>query len=225
MTPRRRFWHVAAAGTAFQAGSAAIDSSTIMAALILQLTGSPLAVGAVPAILRLGWLTPQIFVGYLAGRSGASMPFYAVGAFGRTAAIALLAIVLWLGPAADWRPAALGAAVLSLWTLYAFVSGIVGVPYNDIVARSVSPDLRSRLLALRFFGGGLVALAVAALADHIVRTTDFPVSYAAVFGIAAALMLVSSVLFVSMGEPKRPGISKGTESVAAYFRAVSQRLV
>ena len=71
MTPRRRFWHVAAAGTAFQAGSAAIDSSTIMAALILQLTGSPLAVGAVPAILRLGWLTPQIFVGYLAGRSGA----------------------------------------------------------------------------------------------------------------------------------------------------------
>lgn len=218
MTPRRRFWHVAAAGTAFQAGSAAIDSSTIMAALILQLTGSPLAVGTVPAILRLGWLTPQIFVGYLAGRSGASMPFYAAGAFGRTAAIALLAIVLWLGPAADWRPAALGVAALSLWTLYAFVSGIVGVPYNDIVARSVSPDLRSRLLALRFFGGGLVALAVAVLADHIVRTTDFPASYAAVFGIAAALMLVSSVLFVSMGEPERPGISKGAESFAAYFR-------
>lgn len=218
MTPRQRFWHVAAAGTAFQAGSAAIDSSTIMAALILQLTGSPLAVGAVPAILRLGWLTPQIFVGYLAERSGASMPFYAGGAFGRTAAIALLAAVLWLGSAADWRPVSLGAAALALWTLYAFVSGIVGVPYNDIVARSVPSNRRSRLLALRFFGGGLVALAVAALADHIVRTADFPVSYAAVFGIAAALMLVSSVVFVSMGEPERPGKSKGAKSFAAYFR-------
>ncbi|WP_211235968.1 MFS transporter [Leisingera aquimarina] len=189
-----------------------------MAALILQLTGSPLAVGAVPAILRLGWLTPQIFVGYFAERSGASMPFYAGGAFGRTAAIALLAAVLWHGSAADWRPVSLGAAALALWTLYAFVSGIVGVPYNDIVARSVPSNRRSRLLALRFFGGGLVALAVAALADHIVRTADFPVSYAAVLWIAAALMLVSSVVFVSMGEPERAGIPKGAESFAAYFR-------
>ena len=30
MTPRRRFWHVAGAGTAFQAGSAAVDSATAL---------------------------------------------------------------------------------------------------------------------------------------------------------------------------------------------------
>ena len=110
MTPRRRFWHVAGAGAAFQAGSAAVDSATVMSALVFQLTGSPVAVGAVSTILRLGWLLPQLFVGYLAGRSGASMPFYVLGAFGRTAAIAALAGILWAGAGAGGSSAALGAA-------------------------------------------------------------------------------------------------------------------
>ena len=110
MTPRRRFWHVAGAGAAFQAGSAAVDSATIMSALVFQLTGSPIAVGAVSTILRLGWLLPQLFVGYIAGRGGSSMPFYAIGAFGRTVAIAMLALVLWIGATAGWAMFNLGLA-------------------------------------------------------------------------------------------------------------------
>lgn len=203
MTPRRRFWHVAGAGTAFQAGSAGVDSATVMSALVFQLTGSPLAVGAVTTILRMGWLLPQIFVGFLAGRSGASMPYYIVGAFGRTAAIALLAGMLWSGAQAGWSHAALGAGTLILWTLYAGLSGIVGVPYNDIVARSVPSEMRSRLLALRFFGGGLVALAVAVYADLLLHSLTFPLSFAAILIVAAVLMGLSAVVFLAMGEPER----------------------
>ena len=203
MTPHRRFWHVAGAGAAFQSGSSAVDSATVMSALVYQLTGSAIAVGAVPTILRLGWLLPQIFVGYLAGKGGSSMPFYVLGAFGRTFAIAALAAVLWLGGRAGWSFASLGVATLALWTGYAGLSGIVGVPYNDIVARSVPSEMRSRMLAWRFFGGGIAALGVAAIADTLVRTLDTPLSYAAVLGIAACLMLVSSIVFVSMGEPPR----------------------
>lgn len=39
MTTRSRFARVAGAGITFQAGSAAIDSATIMSALVFQLTG------------------------------------------------------------------------------------------------------------------------------------------------------------------------------------------
>jgi len=55
---------VAGAGTAFRAGSAAVDGTTVMSALIFQLTGSTVAVGAVSTILPLGWLLPQFFVGH-----------------------------------------------------------------------------------------------------------------------------------------------------------------
>src|SRR3546814_5517350 len=63
MSVRRRFVSVAAAGVTFQAGSAAVDSATIMSALVFQLTGSPILVGAVTAILRFGWLFPQLIIG------------------------------------------------------------------------------------------------------------------------------------------------------------------
>lgn len=56
---RRRFWHVAGAAAAFQAGSAAVDSATVTSALVYQLTGSSVAVGAVPTILRLGGFCPS----------------------------------------------------------------------------------------------------------------------------------------------------------------------
>ncbi len=217
MTPRRRFWHVAGAGTAFQAGSAAVDSATVMSALVFQLTGSAIAVGAVPTILRLGWLLPQIFVGYLAGCAVSSMPFYILGAFGRSAAIAFLAIVLWIGSAAGWSNATIGAATLGIWVLYAFLSGVVGVPYNDIVARSVPSELRSRLLSVRFLGGGIAALLVAVLADRLMRSLDFPVSYAAILGIAAVLMMLSSIVFVVMGEPEKTAPLKAAENFKAYL--------
>jgi hypothetical protein len=45
MSRKRRFTSVAFAGITFQAGSAAVDSATIMSALVFQLTGSPVLVG------------------------------------------------------------------------------------------------------------------------------------------------------------------------------------
>ena len=48
------FWKIAGAGAAFQAGSSAIDFSTVVAGLVNHLTGNAYAVGAATAILRLG---------------------------------------------------------------------------------------------------------------------------------------------------------------------------
>ena len=47
------FWKIAGAGAAFQAGSSAIDSTTVVASFVHHLTGNVFAVGAVSAVLRL----------------------------------------------------------------------------------------------------------------------------------------------------------------------------
>ena len=88
------FWKIAGAGAAFQAGAAAVDSATIVANLVDRLTGNVFAVGAASAVLRLGWLLPQVVVGFLAQRARKSMPFYMVGAFGRAICLALIAGLL-----------------------------------------------------------------------------------------------------------------------------------
>ncbi|SFE51718.1 hypothetical protein SAMN04488523_1086 [Sulfitobacter brevis] len=198
-TERGRFWRIAGAGAAFQAGSAAIDSATIVASLVFQLTGSAFAVGFASAVLRLGWLLPQLVVGFLAERAHRRMPFYVFGAFGRALMAGLIALLLWFG--AGMSAVALGWVFLGLWTLYAFVSGVVAVPYNDIVGRSIPSQARSRMLAWRFFGGGIFALGVAAFVRMTLDVLPSLQAYALIFGLAALLMILSSMLFVSAGEP------------------------
>ncbi len=216
MSSGRKFGRVATAGITFQAGSAAVDSATIISALVFQLTGSSVLVGAVTAILRFGWLFPQLFVGFLAQRDGASMYYYKIGAFGRAGCMAALALVL--ATAAWWSQVQLAAAVMILWTAYAFVSGIVAVPYNDIVARSIASELRSRLLATRFFGGGLLALGIVAIADRVALDLPFPQSYAAIIAMAAFLMFLSSGVFTTLGEPESKSQQTEKPTFLQYLR-------
>ena len=213
---KSKFKSVALAGITFQAGSAAVDSATIMSSLVFQLTGSPLLVGAVPAILRFGWLSPQLIVGFFAQRAGSSMPYYIIGAFGRALCMAAMALVLWVG--AGWSVTVLASVVMALWVAYAFISGIVAVPYYDIVARSVPSNQRSRLLALRFFGGGVLALGVVAIANRLMEGLSFPQSYAAIIAMAAALMLLSSAVFTAMGEPESPRQTGAKPGFFEYLR-------
>lgn len=195
---KSRFRRIAVAGIFFQGGAATVDTSTIIAALVHGLSGSALAVGAAAAIARCGWLFPQLIVAYLAERRERRLRFYVVGAFGRVACLAGLVAVLAL--VSDTGIAVF--AFFVLWTLYAFVSGIVAVPYNDIVARSVPSERRSRLLSVRFFGGGVLALAVAGAAERLLGSFDFPGNYLAILLLGAVLLLISALSFVSAGEPR-----------------------
>jgi MFS family permease len=174
----------------------------LIAALVEGLTGNAVAVGAAAAISRAGWLVPQLFVGYAAQRRARRMPFYSAGAFGRAVCLAVLAGVL--ASTTELPSSAVLALFFALWTVYAFVGGTVAVPYNDIVARAVPSERRSRLLAVRFFGGGLLALGVAAAAHRLLAELPFASAYAAIVLLGAVLFLLSAVSFVSAGEPPAP---------------------
>lgn len=219
---RRRFRLIAAAGASFQGGTAAVDSATVVASLVFYLTGSVFAVGAVTTILRLGWLLPQLVVGYLAQRADRRMPFYVFGAYGRATCLALIAALLWWGwdwPQNDWPPIPLVVGFFVLWTAYAFVSGVVAVPYNDIVGRSIPSGLRSSMLAWRFFGGGVIALIIAVFVRWSLDVIPILMAYALIFVVASMLMILSSSLFVSSGEPPvGPQAQKPAENISDFLK-------
>ncbi len=222
---RAAFWKIAGAGATFQAGSSGVDSATVVASLVYQLTGSAFAVGAASTVLRLGWLLPQFVVGYMAQRATRRMPFYAFGAYGRAGFAALIAMLLWFGDGLS--ASVLAAAFLVLWTGYAFISGVVAVPYNDIVGRSIPGNARSRMLAWRFFGGGVLAIMVAAFARSMLERGPVLHGYAMVFAVSAALMILSSSLFVSVREPPLPATKTSAapgKSVAEFIRGGRETL-
>ncbi|OGA62885.1 MAG: MFS transporter [Betaproteobacteria bacterium RIFCSPLOWO2_12_FULL_65_14] len=214
---KRSFRHFSLAGIFFQGGVAAVDSNTVVPALVHGLTGSAVAVGAAVGTVRFGWLFPQLFVAYCAQRRAQRLPFYMLGAFGRVACLAGVAALL--GVAGSEPGLLVVIAFFVLWTVYSFVSGIVAVPYNDIVARSIPSAERSRMLALRFFGGGLLALAVAGTAHRILQALSFPGGYGALLALGAALLLISALFFVTAGEPAAPA----EPSPAAGFRKFLRR--
>jgi FTR1 family protein len=213
---RARFWRIAAAGVFLQGGAAAVDTSTIVATLVHALTGSSFAVGAAAAIARFGWLFPQLIVGWMAQRRRRRTPFYMVGALGRV--VCLVGVAGLIGLAGDRLGVGLTAGFFLLWTAYAFVSGIVAVPYNDIVGRTIASAHRSRMLAIRFFGGGLLALAVAGIADRLLADLPFPGGYAAVLGLGAILLLISALSFISAGEPEAPPVVDGQRRFMDFLR-------
>jgi MFS family permease len=206
---KKNFRHISGGGIFFQGGAAAIDTTTIVATLVHGLTGSALAVGMAAAIQRYGWLFPQIFVAYLAQSRVRRMGFYKLGAFGRAGCLAALATLL---AAAGALPHGLLVGLFFvLWIAYSFIGGIVAVPYNDIVGRSIPSERRSRMLAIRFFGGGILALAVAAAAHYFLNLEGlpFPTGYAVIVALGAVLMLVSCLSFIATDEsdatlPARP---------------------
>lgn len=156
-------------------------------------------------------------VGYLAQSRRRRLGFYTVGAFGRVACLTAVAALVALAGTAP-GPAAI-AAFFALWTANAFVSGIVAVAYDDIVARSIPSGRRSRMLAIRFFGGGVLAIAVAALAARLIDGLPFPQGHAAVVAVAALLLLFSALSFMSAGEPEARLPAEPVRGFGAYLRA------
>jgi hypothetical protein len=146
---------------------------------------------------------------------GAVHAVYKFGAFGRATCLAAIAILLWFG--ANYSGIVVVVACFILWTLYAFISGMVGVPYNDIVARSVPSSSRSRLLALRFFGGGILALIVTGVAHELLSRLSFFPGYAAILAVDAATLAISTLFFVSTTESPAPFPTHISKSFGSFF--------
>jgi hypothetical protein len=73
------------------------------------------------------------------------------------------------------------------------------------------------MLAIRFFGGGLLALGVAAIADRLLDAFSFPAGHAAVLMVRALLLLASTLSFVSAGEPEAPPSPERGRGFRAYL--------
>lgn len=206
--PAHLSWNFAwatVAGILFQGGVAFLDTGTVVAAFIAQLTPSAVAVGAAELIARFGWFGPQIFAAYFALGRPYRKPIYLLGGWGRAIFLGLLA--LWLLVRPPGSPGRILALFFMLWTLYAFISGLAGVPYNDIIGRTIPSQRRSRLLAWRFLGGGLLAVAAGFAVQAILSRPGaypFPISYGLIFALAAGTLALSTLAFAQVREPPAP---------------------
>ena len=205
---RRNFVWAALSGALFEGGAAFVDTGTVVAAFISRLTPSAVAVGAAEAIARVGWLLPQLLVANYAQGVRYRKPLYLAAGWGRALCLGLLAAILltWPdGPGGDGGVTLL-AAFFALWTLFSFVSGVAGVPYNDVIGRTIPPDRRSRLLAIRTVAGGVLGIGAGVAVRAILQrgAEGRLTAYGLIFGAGAVILMLSTLGFAAVREPPAP---------------------
>jgi hypothetical protein len=123
------------------------------------MTGSDTLVGFVSGLIQMGWLLPQLIVGRMVQHMSHKKPVYAVSGAVRFASWASIALVILL--LSRDHP----ALAFWLFALLLFVGsvagGVGGVPFLDIVGKTIGNDRRGDLFARRQFFGGLLGLGAA----------------------------------------------------------------
>jgi MFS family permease len=201
---RWNFPVMATESTVFMTGMAWADPGTVLPLFIGHLSGSTVLLGLAPVLQRLGYILPLLPVAALVGHRPNRRPYLRWGVLvGRAPFFGFLAY-LWLVGIGN-----ASATLTFMFIAYLFVAlgnGFVGVPWQDIIAKSIPAGIRGRffgtmqfLTAACVFGVGFGVRWM--LGPH---GPGFPRSYLFLFSLAGLFFTLSTVGCWIIREPIRP---------------------
>lgn len=208
-------------GSFFYIGSAFIDSATVLPLFVSTLTSSPLVIGMVTTVRSAGHLLPQVFIAGIAQNLTRKKPLLVGGAL--VSRICVLALALTAGLLTPRLPgAALGAFFVAL-ALLALSDGISGVPWTDILARTIPLERRGRLLGTMQCIGGFGGVAAGWVIRELMvnPVPGYPLNYAAIFSLGFLFLILSLGATCLLREP--PGQATPV-AIGRYLRGLPQAL-
>src|SRR5919109_1750850 len=157
MVPRPHVRHnVVALGAdyaLFMVGLAFVSPSTILPAFAAWLGAPNVVIGAIPAVMTLGWFVPCLFVAPHTEGLPRKLPFLLRWTiWERVPFLVLAAAAYWL---AEPSPGAALAVLLAMLLVVTGVGGLLMPAWMDLIGRAIPVTLRGRFFAL----AGVVASA------------------------------------------------------------------
>ena len=204
-TLRRDAFLLAADLATFQLGMAFASQNTVVPAFAERLGAPNLVIGAIPALMTVGWMLPAIFAANYTQGLARKLPFVLKGTILERLAYPLLGVAaIWLAPVA---PGATLALLLVLLGLMAVMGGLLMPAWLDLIGRVVPTNARGRFFAFANGGGALLGLAGAAGVGFLLDRYPFPLGYGLCFLVGAACLAGSFVFLALVREP--PGGAAG----------------
>ena len=196
--------------------------STILPAFAASLGAPNVVIGAIPAMMTLGWFLPPLFVAAHTETLARKLPFvlrYTI--WERVPFAVLAAAAMWLAP--TWPGLTLGL-LLAMLVVITGVGGALTPAWMDIVGRSVPVTVRGRFFALTAVAAAAAGLAGSALTTEIFARVPAPASYALCFVCATVCMIGSFVALALVREPVARVAPAAPTSLRSYLRRVPQLL-
>jgi MFS family permease len=177
------------------------SGSTVLPALVNQLSGSSLAVGLISTLGSGGWLLPQLFAANRVHRLSRKKPAIIIPSLiGRPMfLIAALAILYLAVP----NPTLTATIFLVGFGIFSVCDGISSVPWFDLFSKAVPPWRRGRFIGTTQVISAIITIGVGGIVAYILSDRSpfqYPANYAALFFATAAFLGISLLFTISIRE-------------------------
>jgi MFS family permease len=199
---RRNFITNVLDGAFFMLGESFVSLNTILPVFASTLTDSPMIIGLVPALIQAGWLMPQLFLAPYVKGLPKKLPFTKAMALVERIPYLVLPLTAFLLPwmskdAAIW-------IFMFIVAFRGFASGMVALPWQEMIARIIPGTVRSRFFGLQRTLGQIMGVLGSSAAGIILAGMAYPNNYGLSFLVGALFIWVSFYFFNRTQEPEIP---------------------
>jgi hypothetical protein len=186
-----------------------------------MLGASNLVVGAIPAVVTLGWQLPSLFVAGHTQSLAKKLPFVLRYTVWERVPFLVLALVAFF-VATPWPGLAI-VTTLAMMLVVTATGGVLMPAWMDIVGRAVPVALRGRFFATASTVAAAAGFAGSFLTAYVLGAFAGPPGYGVCFLIAALFMGLSYIAFTLAREPTTASTSPRV-GIGTYLRGVPARL-
>ncbi len=201
----------------FLVGLAFASQATILPAFAEHLGAPNVVIGAIPAIMTVGWFLPSLFAAGYTESLARKLPFVVRYTIWERVPFLALALVAFF--VADRAPALALAALLLMLLVITGTGGILTPAWMDIVGRAIPTAMRGRFFAAANVVGSAGGLAGSLGTAYFLSRVPPPGSYGVCFLCAALFMALSYVALILVREPPAGATSPRVPN-GAYLRRI-----
>jgi MFS family permease len=183
----------------FLTGMAFASPQTLLPAFAERLDAPNVVIGAIPALMSVGWTLPSIFAANHAQGLARKLPFIVrLTVFERLPYFVLGIAAIWLAPVSPPLTLALLLVMLLLMTV---TGGVLMPAWLDVIASVVPATARGRFFALANGLGALLGVGGAAAVGYILDAYGYPQGYGICFLLGTVFLALSYLALTRVREP------------------------
>ena len=211
---RRNFAVGVVNGALYIVAEALIDPALVLTWFLARLSASNLLIGLVVPLRDTGWFLPQLFAAHYLARLPHKLPTYKAVSLVRSLAWLTMVVVTLT----QRDPTVLIIGFFVPYIVNSLASGWAGLPFMDVVAKTIPAQRRGTYFGTRLLVGGALSVAGSlvvryALSEQLGRA--FPANVGQLMAIAALFAVISLFSFGFVIEP--PGEVAEVASLSAHL--------
>ena len=183
----------------FLVGLSFASQSTILPAFATHLGASNVVIGAIPALMTLGWFLPSLPAAHHTRTLARKLPFVLRYTGAERVPFLILAVLAFT--VAERAPTATLALMLLMLLVITATGGVLMPAWMEIIARAIPVQMRGRFFGMWSSVAGAAGFAGSFGTAYILAAVAAPASYGVCFLAASAFMGLSWIALALVREP------------------------